>query len=378
MKLALTKSARTFLMASPLWLVSAAWTQATPRAFDVAAIRPAEFPPPFRAGGGSPQIRAGMQLDSGRLDWGLASLADMVQYAFGVKSYQVVGPDWMRGSRWNVLARLPEGASPNDAPQMMQTLLAERFQLKFHREKRDQPVYALEVAKGGPKLETVAPSKPDATASASSGSAAPGLLPGPFGGLFGRGPGGPPPDAGDGRGGRGPSMTTTIGTNGATARLSPGSGCTMHLELSQLTMQNFADTLAPFVDKPVIDETELQGTYKATLDLPMEVMFSMMQNTMRANGLPGPGQGGFGRPGDGGGRGTGDGGPGGRGPGDGGPGGRGGLQGCDPAEVLANGTDPSNAALFQAVQKLGLRLQVRKAPFDTIVIDRIEKTPTDN
>jgi uncharacterized protein (TIGR03435 family) len=33
-----------------------------------------------------------MQLDPGRLDWGFASLADMIQYAFGVKNYQVSGP----------------------------------------------------------------------------------------------------------------------------------------------------------------------------------------------------------------------------------------------------------------------------------------------
>ncbi len=159
---------------------------------------------------------------------------------------------------------------------------------------------------------------------------------------------------------------TTTGANGSTARITPGDGCALHLELSKLTMQDLADTLAPFLDKPVIDATELKGTYKATLDLPMEVMFTMMQNMMRANGLPTPGQGGFGRgPGDGGGRGPG--------------GGPGGPQGCDPGEAAANGgADTSSAALFRAVQKLGLRLQARKAPFDAIVIDRIEKTPTDN
>jgi len=118
----------------------------------------------------------------------------------------------------------------------------------------------------------------------------------------------------------------TTGANGATARISPGDGCTLHLELSKLTMRDLADTLAPFLDKPVIDATELKGTYKATLNLPTEVMFTMMQNMMRANGMPAPGQGGFGRGGDGGGRGPG-----------GGPGGPGGPQGCDPGEALANG-----------------------------------------
>ena len=153
--------------------------------------------------------------------------------------------------------------------------------------------------------------------------------------------------------------------------MTQGDNCGMRLELSKLTMQDFADTLTPFLDKPVIDSTDLKGAYKATLELPMEVMFSMMQNTMRANGLPGPGQGGFGRGGPGG-----DGPGGGRGP-DGG--GRGGPGGCDPGAAFANGGDTSSsAAVFKAVQKLGLKLEARKAPFDTIVVDRIEKTPTEN
>lgn len=366
--------ARVLLFAGLSLAVGAIWAQSksTTPAFEVAAIRPASLPTPetFRGGGGQ-QIRAGMQLDGARLDWGLASLADMIQYAFRVKNYQVSGPDWMRSSRWNVLARLPDGASQDQAPEMMQTLLAERFQLKIHREKRDQPVYALEVAKGGAKLETAAPSNDEPAAPA--GASAPGLFPGPFGGPFGRGPGpGGPPDAPDGRGGRGPAFATTTGANGSTARISPGDGCAMHLELSNLTMQDFADTLTPFLDKPVVDTTGLKGAYKATLDLPMEVMFAMMQNQMRANGLPEPGQGGFGR-------GPGDGGPGGRGPGDGGPGGRGGFAGCDPGALFANGgADTSNAAIFRAVQKLGLKLEARKAPFDTIIVDHIEKAPTDN
>ncbi len=355
------------LAAIPVIAVGVVWAQAAAPAFDVVSIRAAEFPNPGR-GGGPQQFRAGMQLDADRLDWGFASLADMIQYAFRVKNYQVSGPEWIRRSRWNVLARLPQGASQAEVPEMMQAMLADRFQLKFHREKREQPVYALEVAKGGPHLEAIPSSNDEPAAAAPSDSPAPGLFPGPFGAPFGPSPGGPPPD---GRGGgRGPMAITTTGANGSTARISPGDGCGLRLELSKLTMQDFAETLTPFLDKPVIDATELKGTFKATLDLPMEVMFTMMQNMMRSNGLPEPGQGGFGR-------GVGDGG--GRGPGGGGPGGRGGPAGCDPGEAFANGgADTSSAALFRAAQKLGLRLQARKALFDTIVVDRIEKTPTDN
>ncbi len=377
MRFAPAKLIRITLLACPISVAGAAWAQAnaTMPAFEVASIRAAELPTPGVGRGGQPQqFHVGMQLDAGRLDWGLASLANMIQYAFHIKNYQVSGPDWIRSSRWNVLARLPEGAPLDQVPEMMQTLLAERFRLKVHREKREQPVYALEVAKGGPKLETVEPSHDAPAAPAPSEASAPGLFPGPFGGPFGRGPAGPPPDAPDGRSGRGPGFITTTGADGATVRMSPGDGCAMHLELSKFTMQDLADTLAPFLGKPVIDTTALKGDYKATLDLPMEVMFTMMQNMMRANGLPGPGQGGFGR-------GPGDGGPGAPAPGGGGPGseGRGGIQGCDPGASLASGgADTSNASIFRAVQKLGLKLEARKAPFDTIIIDHLEKTPTDN
>jgi uncharacterized protein (TIGR03435 family) len=149
----------------------------------------------------------------------------------------------------------------------------------------------------------------------------------------------------------------------------------MHMEFTKVTMPALADTLTPFLDRPVVDATGLKGTYKVTLELPMEVMFAMMQNMARNSGMPGPGQGG---------------GPGGRGPGggpDGGPGGRGfgdgqgrGPGGCaDPGAALAGGgPDTSNTAIFQAVQQLGLKLQARKAPFDTIVVDHLEKAPTEN
>lgn len=349
---------RFFLLASPLLMVGAVWAQAPTLAFEVASVRAAEFPNPGR-GGGPQQFRAGMQLDAGRLDWGFASLADMIQYAFRVNNYQVSGPDWIRSSRWNVVARLPEGASKDNVPEMMQALLAERFHLKVHHEKRNQPVYALEVARGGAHIESVAPSSDD-PAAASSDAVGPGFFPGPFG----RGPGAPPPDSAPGRvGGPGPGVVTTTGANGSTARISQGNNCSLRLELPRLTMQDLAVTLTPFLDKPVIDATELKGSFKATLDLPMEVMFTMMQNMMRTNGMPAPGAGGPGRgPSDG-----------------GGPGGRGGPPGCDPGDLVGDGSaDTSRAAIFKAVQKLGLKLEARKSPFDTVIIDRIEKTPSDN
>ncbi len=49
-----------------------------------------------------------------------------------------------------------------------------------------------------------------------------------------------------------------------------------------------------------------------------------------------------------------------------------------PGSPAAGASDPSGGSIFNTVQKLGLRLEARKSPIDTIVIDHIEKTPSEN
>lgn len=341
-----------------------AWAQspASLPAFDVAAIRAAALPTPetFRSG----QFRIGTTVDKGRVDFEFVSLADLLPYAFGVKSFQVSGPEWMKASRWNIKATLPQGAPEAQVPQMVQQLLADRFQLTVHHEQREQPVYELVVAKGGPKLEAA-----EAVSGAPAADSASNIgLPGIFGGgPIGPPPGGPPPGGGGngraGTPGEGRGGAIFAGANGTT-RISPNGNCGMHLELASVTMASFSDTLAPFLDRPVLDETELKGPYKVVLDLPIEVLFGMFRNAIQGAGFGAPGQGGgFGGPG--------------RGDDGGGRGGGGPFAGC--ADALGAGGDPSsNAALFQAVQKLGLKLQQHKALFDTIIVDHLEKAPTEN
>jgi uncharacterized protein (TIGR03435 family) len=349
-----------------LTAVTFAQTPAALPAFDVAAVRPAALPTPetFRSG----QFRIGTTVDKGRVDFEFVSLADLLPYAFGVKSFQVSGPEWMKASRWNIQATVPEGAPQAQIPEMMQQLLVDRFQLAVHHEKREQPVYELVVTKGGPKLEAA-----EAGSGAPAADSAPNVgLPGLFGGLgggpVGPPPGGPPGAPGQGRGGPpggdGRGGAVFAGANGTT-RSTPNGNCGMHLEMASVTMASLSDTLAPFLDRPVLDETGLKGPFKIALDLPIEVLFGMLRNQIQGAGFGVPGQGGgFGGPG------RGDDGGGGRG--GGGP-----FAGC--GDVLGTGGDPSsNAALFQAVQKLGLKLQQKKALFDTIVVDRLEKVPTEN
>jgi uncharacterized protein (TIGR03435 family) len=73
--------------------------------------------------------------------------------AFKVKSYQIVGPSWLDEDCFEIVAKMPEGATSDQIPAMLQALLAERFKLVAHKEDRPRPVYALVVEKGGPKFQ---------------------------------------------------------------------------------------------------------------------------------------------------------------------------------------------------------------------------------
>src|SRR3954470_17338525 len=73
--------------------------------------------------------------------------------AFQVKGYQITGPSWLDDDCFEIVAKMPEGATSDQIPAMLQALLAERFKLVAHKEDRPRPVYALVVDKGGPKFK---------------------------------------------------------------------------------------------------------------------------------------------------------------------------------------------------------------------------------
>jgi uncharacterized protein (TIGR03435 family) len=80
----------------------------------------------------------------------------LVRMAFQLQDSQIVGdPAWLISDRYDIEAKTgrPEKITPEQMPQLMQALLTGRFHLKFHRETREIPVYALVPAKGGPKLK---------------------------------------------------------------------------------------------------------------------------------------------------------------------------------------------------------------------------------
>jgi uncharacterized protein (TIGR03435 family) len=86
-----------------------------------------------------------------------ATVRQLVLTAYRLRDFQVSGgPGWIESDRFDVAARAPEGEKP-DHPAMLRTLLAERFTLRTHRETREQPIYALVVARSdgrlGPQLQ---------------------------------------------------------------------------------------------------------------------------------------------------------------------------------------------------------------------------------
>jgi uncharacterized protein (TIGR03435 family) len=83
----------------------------------------------------------------------------LIENAFGVKEYQVINaPEWTRSERWTLEIKTTAPTNMQQKFQLLEPLMADRFQLKFHRETRMMPIYSLVIAKGGPKLR---PSDPD-------------------------------------------------------------------------------------------------------------------------------------------------------------------------------------------------------------------------
>jgi uncharacterized protein (TIGR03435 family) len=135
------------------------------------------------------------------------TLKQLMQMAYRVRPDQVSGgAKWVTSDRFNVEAK---SAGPADEPEMLpmlQSLLAERFQLMFHREPASLPGFAMVVAKGGMKVQPV-----------------------------------------DGEGSHSNSNRT-------------------HLTAERMSMARLADRLSQILGSPVIDKTGAAGAYTFELE----------------------------------------------------------------------------------------------------------------
>src|SRR3954470_11715754 len=140
-------------LAVSLVLAAPLAAQEAPR-FDVASVKPSPPEPPTPG-------TAGLRITQRQARFTFLSLKDYIGMGYGVKVYQIAGPDWLGSTRFEITGTIPEGQDPKDVTKMMAALLEDRFHLKMHRENREFPVYALEAVPGA-KLDTVAPEEPAA------------------------------------------------------------------------------------------------------------------------------------------------------------------------------------------------------------------------
>lgn len=128
-----------------LCLSALGFAQEPPR-FEAASIRPS-----------SPDelnLPSGCETGNGLMRCQNATLKRCIVGAYEILAEQIFGgPDWIDSERFDIAAKADRPAGDKELDQMLQTLLAERFNLKLHHETRSGETMALEVAKGGPKLQ---------------------------------------------------------------------------------------------------------------------------------------------------------------------------------------------------------------------------------
>jgi uncharacterized protein (TIGR03435 family) len=305
--------------------------------FEVASIKPSAPLDMAKVAAGiqSGQMpRVGPRVDGARAEYIYMALKELIVLAYKVKPYQITGPDWMASQRFDIEAKLPEGASKDDAPQMLQALLEERFKLAVHRDSKEHSVLALVVGKGGPKM------KESAEAPAPLDENAP-LKPGEM-----------KMDTGEGPArvtlGKDGSAIVNMGAKGILSYRMDQATQSLHLEANQVTMAGFADMLTQFAVlggggvSQVVDMTELKGNYQVALDFSLADLMSMV----RAAGVALPGAAGGGAPSN------------------------------SPADAASE--PGGTSSLNKAVQALGLKLEQRKAMVEQLIVDHVEKTPTEN
>jgi uncharacterized protein (TIGR03435 family) len=119
--------------------------------FEVASItlcKPGTPEPPGEHNG-----MAQFTFPGGRFRASATTLKFLLEWAYRIQPFQHSdGPSWMDADRYDVVAKAEGNATDDQMRLMVQTLLADRFKLKFHRESKVLPVYVISVGKTAAKL----------------------------------------------------------------------------------------------------------------------------------------------------------------------------------------------------------------------------------
>jgi uncharacterized protein (TIGR03435 family) len=260
--------------------------------FEVASIKPAM---PL-----TPDTNLGMHVDGAQIRVTYFSLKDILAMAYPVRFEQIIGPDWLPSERFDIAAKLPDGATRAQIPEMLQALIQDRFQMKMHRDKKEFPVYSLEFAKSSSTL-TEAPPDPDSEPGFATGNMDP--------------------------------------KGGAVLRYGKDSVFAFvdnKIDAKKLPMTIFAEWLSRYMDRPVVDMTGLKGRYDFVLNLSPDDFRAMYLRSAISAGV------------------------------------------LVPPQLLITLDSSSLGSFYSALQKIGLKLQPGKASLDVLVIDSIQKKPTEN
>jgi len=263
--------------------------------FEVASVRP------YAINQADSSVTLGVRMDGAQVRILGLTMRDLVAMAYRVKLYQLNGPDWIATERYDINAKLPAGASPEKMPEMVQSLLSERFGVRLHREQKEMPVYVLLVGKPPLRMkESIID------------------------------PNAPPPTS--------LQVTGTGSAAGISVNLGNGSSYTFaggKFEAKKVNSGDIAAVLERFTDRPMMDRTELKGSYDLEFTVTPEDTQTLMIRAAINAGVQLPPQ---------------------------------------ALRLVDNGGNPVETG----VEQLGLKLDSRRMPVEVIILDQVNKTPTDN
>ena len=230
---------QTPLFASSVVLACVSAFSQTPESltFEVASVKRTPPPEPnARVFFGPPRGGPGTS-DPGQITWTNAALRNILMTAYDVQTYQVTAPDWLATERYDIVAKVPAGATKAQVNVMWQNLLKDRFGMALHHESKEFQVDELTIDKGGSKLkETGDPNIEPLTP-----------------------PTGPPKIGKNG--------APELNGSGAVISIFPGAnGVTASMLARGLSSSEIAIRLANSLRRPVIDKTGLTGKYDFVLE----------------------------------------------------------------------------------------------------------------
>jgi uncharacterized protein (TIGR03435 family) len=273
-------------------------------AFEVASVRLTE-----------PNAGFSWRTTDSRVDIVGYPLQAVLREAFRVSDYRLSAPQWLNDVFVDIHATIPRDGMIQQVPEMLRSLLVERFALATHSESRAIDAYVLKVGESGhtmreveaideidkafaPQVNAAGQARPDNVVATPEGRVRTMAIPG---------------------------GSRRITSRTMYERTLTGSATALYNAI-RMTMSELVEILEFNLDEPVVDGTSLNGVYQFQIELPRDASLFRMRRSL---GVP-------------------------------------------------TGEEPSRALTFRAVEGLGLALERQPTPMEVVVVDEISRTPTAN